>query len=321
MTVPTYTGAVDGGALGVTLMHEHIFVMAPELAENYPGFAGWDEDAAVESAVKRLTGLKAAGVDTLVDMTVLGLGRRPALVARVAEELPVRIIGATGVYVLSELPLYLKLRGPGCLFDEPEPLVDLMVGDLTGGMAGTGVAAGVIKCTVEREVTADVERAVRAAARAHLVTGAPLSTHSNARRRTGLELQRLLRADGVDLGRVVIGHAGDSGDLDYLLRLADAGSYLGLDRFGLDDYLPTEERVGVVVELCRRGYAERIVLSQDTCCHHDGYRAAAMAAAAPDHTVTFVTGELVPRLRRGGVSDADITTMLVHNPRRILDRR
>lgn len=320
MPVPTYRGAVDGAALGVTLMHEHVFVMAPELALNHPQFADWDEDRAVDEAAQRLEALREAGVGTLVDMTVLGLGRNPPLVARVAERTALNIVGATGIYVISELPLWLKLRGPGAMFDEPEPIVDLLVRDLTEGMAGTGVRAGVIKATTEKEVTRDAERGLRAAARAHLATGAAISTHSNARRRTGLDQQRILAEEGVDLSRALIGHAGDTDDLDYLCQLAEAGSYLGLDRFGLDYYLPLERRVATVVALCRRGLAERIVLSSDAACHLDAARATDMAGVAPAHSHAHLVTDVVPLLRKAGVAEADLQVMLVDNPRRILDR-
>jgi phosphotriesterase-related protein len=319
MAVATYRGAVEGGDLGVTLMHEHVFVVDPELVLNHGWYAGWDEDTAVAAAVDRLDALADAGIGTLVDMTVLGLGRMPHLVARVAERTRLHIVGATGVYTLEGLPLYLRLRGPGAVFDEPDPMVAMFVRDLTVGMGETGVRAAVLKCVTDHAgMTGGVERAVRAVARAHAETGAPISTHSHARRRTGLDQQRVLAEEGVDLGRVVIGHAGDTDDLDYLLRLLDAGSYLGLDRFGLDWYLPTARRVEVVAELCRRGYAERLVLSHDSACHNDAFRAQDMARVAPDHHPGFLLDSVVPLLRAAGVADRDLDRMLVENPRRIL---
>ena len=323
MSVDTYQGPVEGTGLGVTLMHEHVFVMAPELALNYPRYAGWDEDAAIDAAVDRLAALYDAGVGTIVDATILGLGRMPGVVARVAARSPVRIVAATGVYVMADLPLYLKLRGPGALFDEPEPLVDLFITDLTEGLCGTaGVRAGVIKCTTDRAgMTPDVERGVRAAARAHLATGAPIITHTNAWKRTGLDQQRVLAEEGVDLSRVVIGHSGDTDDIDYLVRLLEGGSYLGMDRFGLDWYLPTDDRVAVIAGLCRDGWASRLVLSHDAACHNDAFRREAMGRAAPDHHHRFLTADVVPRLRTAGVSAGDLDRMLVENPRRILDYR
>ena len=319
MAVATYRGAVDGADLGTTLMHEHVFVVDPELVQNHAWYAEWDEDAAVASAAARLEALADAGVGTLVDMTVLGLGRMPHLVARVAAATRLHIVAATGVYTLENLPLYLRLRGPGAVFDEPDPMVAMFVRDLTVGMGDTGVRAAVLKCVTDHlGMTPDNERALRAVARAHADTGAPISTHSHSRRRTGLDQQRILAREGVDLGRVVIGHAGDSDDLDYLQRLLDAGSCLGMDRFGLDWYLPTARRVEIVAELCRRGYGDRLVLSHDAACHNDAFRAADMAKVAPDHHHGFLLESVVPRLREAGIPDQDLRRMLVENPRRIL---
>ena len=320
MAVATYRGDVEGDQLGVTLMHEHVFVMAAELAVNYPGYADWDEDRAVGAAADRLDELKRSGVDTIVDLTVLGLGRLPSAVARVAARTEINIVAATGVYVLNELPLYFKLRGPGSMFDEPEPMVDLFVSDLQRGMAGTGTRAAVLKCATDRAgMTKDVERALRAVARAHVATGAPISTHTNAAKHTGLDQQRVFASEGVDLGRVVIGHSGDTEDLAYLEALLEAGSYLGMDRFGLSYFLEFDRRIAVVAELCRRGWAHRLVLSHDAACHNDGFRAADFHRAAPDHDFGLVLRGVVPALEAAGVSQTEVHQMLVDNPRRILD--
>jgi len=168
MPVATYRGDVEGDELGITLMHEHVFVVDPGLALNHAWYPGWDEDLAVEDAVARLDDLADAGVGTLVDMTVLGLGRMPHLVSRVAERTRLNVLGATGVYTLEHLPLYLRLRGPGAFFDEPDPMVTTFVRDLTVGMGESGVRAGVLKCVTDHPgLTPGTERALRAVARAH----------------------------------------------------------------------------------------------------------------------------------------------------------
>ena len=321
MHVNTYRGAVDADHLGRTLMHEHVFVMAPELAINYPAYADWDEERAVCAAVARLTDLKRAGIDTIVDLTVPPLGRNPPLIKRVAEACEVQIVGATGVYVTNELPEYLKFRGPGLLCEEPEPLVEMFVRDIEDGMAGTGVRAGILKCATDRlGLTHDVERSLRAVARAHLRTGVSISTHTHAGREVGLLQQRVFTEEGVDLDRVVIGHCGDTVDLDYLQRLLDAGSYLGMDRFGFDLLVPFEKRVLVVAELCRRGYADRLVLSHDAVCHHDAVPVEKVRALMPNYHMGHISADVIPALLKTGVSQEQIDQMLVRNPARILGR-
>ena len=314
--IPTYQGEIAPDQLGVTLMHEHVFVMSAELAMNYPEFTDWDEERVVVDAVRRLEQLKAVGIDTLVDMTVLGLGRMPALVARVAEQTDVRIIGATGVYALRDLPLYLKLRGPGLMFDEPEPMVAMFVKDLTVGIGSTGVRAGILKCATDKAgMTPDVMRVVRAVACAHVETGAPISTHTNAVKCTGLDQIEVFRAEGVDLGKVIIGHSGDTGDLDYLRRLIDAGCLLGMDRFGLSAYRSFEDRIATVARLCDLGYADRIVLSHDAACHNDALDAEAFRGREPNHHFRHIGEDVLPALPRCGGHATQIEQMLVDNPR------
>lgn len=118
---------------------------------------------------------------------------------------------------------------------------------------------------------------------------------------------------------MVIGHSGDCTDLDYLCELADAGSFLGMDRFGLDVLLPFEERVGTVAELARRGYAEKMVLAHDAACFIDWFPQEGKAAALPKWNFTHISDDVLPALRKLGVGEDQITTMLVDNPRRYFE--
>lgn len=317
--VPTVCGEVEVDALGVTLMHEHVFTLNTEVQRNYP--AQWDEAVRVDDAVAKLNELVGRGARTIVDLTVVGLGRDIELVAKVAARTEINIVVATGIYIHSELPPYFRHRGPGRLLDGPEPMVDMFVGDIEQGIAGTDVRAAILKCATDVPgLTADVERVLRAVAETHKQTGVPISTHTDAGTRRGLEQQRVFAEEGVDLSRVVIGHSGDTTDLGYLTELIEAGSYLGMDRFGLNSRLPFEDRVSVVVELCERGYAERLVLSHDASCFNDwlepmdpGLR----EEFAPRWCFTHIFDDVVPALEGRGVTDASIQQMLVGNPRAI----
>jgi phosphotriesterase-related protein len=144
--------------------------------------------------------------------------------------------------------------------------------------------------------------------------------HTNVRNRSGLAAQSLLREEGVDLTKVVIGHSGDSTDLGYLTALADAGSYLGMDRFGIDGILPFEQRVQTVVELCRRGYAAKMVLAHDAACFIDWLPETQKEASLPNWHFTHIHDAVLPALLDRGVSEGDIATMLVKNPRRYFTR-
>ena len=232
-------------------MHEHVFIMTTEIALNYP--AAWgDEEKRVADAITRLNELKSRGVDTIVDLTVIGLGRYIPRIARVAAATELNIVVATGLYTYNEVPFRFHYEGPGGLVGGPEIMIDMFVRDIEQGIAGTGIKAGILKCaTDEPGVTPGVERVLRAVAQAHKRTGAPISTHTHAGLRRGLEQQRIFEEEGVDLSRVVIGHSGDSTDVGYLEELIAAGSYLGMDRFGIDAISSFEDRVNIVATVVR----------------------------------------------------------------------
>ena len=315
--VNTARGAIDNADLGVTLMHEHVFIMTTEILENYP--EAWGDGAAREAdAVTRLTELKNRGVDTIVDLTVVGLGRYVPRIARIAAATELNIVVATGLYTYNDVPMYFHYRGPGAPLGGPEPMVDMFVRDITHGIADTGIKAAILKCaTDEPGVTPGVERVLRAVAQAHRRTGVPISTHTHAATRRGLDQQRVFAEEGVDLSRVVIGHSGDTTDIGYLEELVAAGSYLGMDRFGVDAFLSTEERVATVATMCERGYAERMVLSHDASCYFDALPEETLPVALPNWHYLHIHNDVIPALKARGVTDEQLTTMLVDNPRRI----
>jgi phosphotriesterase-related protein len=318
--VETVRGPVDASALGTTLMHEHVFVLTPDLLANY-GHEYWDEELRVADAVDKLTRLRALGVTTIVDPTVVGLGRYLPRVVRVNAQVDITIVVATGLYTFDELPRQIQSRGPGSLLGGDEPLTGMFLRDISEGIGGTGVKAAFLKGVVEEKgLTHDQLRIHRAIAATHRETGVPITVHTNSEHETGRLALDLYEAEGVDLTKVVVGHAGDSNDLDYLRSLADRGALLGCDRFGLDRYNPTPERVATVAALCAQGYADRIVLSHDASCYIDFYAGdeaqRALHAAAPNWHYEHISRDVLPALRAAGVTDDQITTMMVDTPRR-----
>jgi len=302
-------------------MHEHIFVLSTEIMQNYPEAWG-DEEKRVAEAVARLNELSSHGIKSVVDLTVVGLGRYIPRILRVAQQTPVNIIVATGIYTYNDIPFYFQFRGPGTPFDGPEPMIDMFVKDIQQGIAGTGVRAGILKCATDSPgMTKGVERVLRAVAQAHRETGVPISTHTHARSKRGLEQQRVFREEGVDLSRVVIGHSGDTSDLDYLEELIANGSYLGMDRFGIDTILPFEERVNTVAKLCERGHAGKMVLSHDAACFNDWLPERDLPAVLPNWHYLHIHNDVIPALKKRGVTHEQLQMMLVDNPRAIFERQ
>jgi len=315
----TARGDIDTANLGVTLMHEHVFVLSPEIHNNFPEV--WGDEANREAdAVARLTELKSRGVDSIVDLTVIGLGRYIPRIARIAAQTDINIVVATGVYTYNDVPMYFHFSGPGTPLGEP--MVEMFVGDIEQGIAGTDVKAAILKCaTDEPGVTPGVERVLRAVAQAHRQTGVPISTHTHAATRRGLEQQQIFTQEGVDLSRVVIGHSGDTTDLDYLEELVGNGSYIGMDRFGVDVFLSFEERVDTVARMCERGHADRMVLSHDAACLMDWLPEDLVPVMMPNWHYLHIHNDVIPALKERGVTDEQLTTMLVDNPRKIFENQ
>jgi phosphotriesterase-related protein len=319
--INTVRGPVDTDALGVTLMHEHVFVLSTEIMQNFPESWG-DEEKRVGDAITRLNELKARGVDSIVDLTVIGLGRYVPRIERIARATDLNIVVATGVYTYNDVPMYFHFQGPGTELGGPEFMSDMFVRDITEGIAGTSVKAAILKCATDQQgVTPGVERVLRAVAHAHRRTGVPISTHTHAHTERGLEQQHIFEEEGVDLSRVVIGHSGDTTDIDYLEKLIARGSYIGMDRFGIDVLLPFEDRVNTVARMCERGHANRMVLSHDAACFNDWLPEAALPQVLPNWHYLHIHNDVIPALKARGVTDEQLRTMLVENPRKIFERQ
>lgn len=312
MPVPTVRGAVQADRLGTTLMHEHIFVLAPEALQNWGHAFGpcyWDEEARVEDAVAKLRRLREAGVRTIVDPTVPGLGRFIPRIQRLNEQVDLNIVVATGIYAFLEMPGFLAWR-------PARVIADLFVRELLHGIDDTGVRAAFLKCAVEHHgLAGDVPRILEAIALAAVETGAPVMVHTNAAHRTGLTALRALTESGVDPTKIVIAHAGDSNDLDYLEAIADTGAWLGCDRFGIEHFNPLEDRIATLLKLLERGYADRIHLSHDAACFYD-FMVGDPAFADENPDYLLISEQVIPRLLEAGVPREQIDQMMVANPAR-----
>jgi phosphotriesterase-related protein len=314
--VQTIRGPRDSSALGRVLVHEHIFLMNMEYTQNYrPDFF---EEQTVARAAAKLNALKTAGIDTIIDLTVLGLGRHIPSLAKVAAQTDVNIIVSTGAYTFNEVPGPFAFYGPGLMCDAPEPMIDHFVKDIVEGIAGTGIKAGELKCAIDMPgLTPGVERIMRAVARAHVITGTPITVHTAPRAETGLVVQRVLAEERVNLEDVIIGHCGDTDDIDYLMKLADKGSILGMDRFGIHFNITTGARVKTIVEMVKRGYTDHLALSHDCACWSDFFPTVEKYnTAMPDHHYLHISHEVIPALLEAGVTQHQIDRMFIDNPHR-----
>jgi phosphotriesterase-related protein len=310
-TVETVKGPVDLGALGRTLMHEHVFVMQPEPVQAFGRMFGggyWDEEERIADAITKLRRLREGGITTIVEPTAFGLGRNIERVQRINAEVDLNIIVASGVYAFLEMPNFLAYRAD-------EVIVDLFVREITEGINETGVKAAFLKCAVEHfGLVGDVPRILGVIAEAAKRTDVPVMVHTNAQARSGLPALRTLTDAGVDPRRIVIAHAGDSNDLDYLRTIADSGASLGFDRFGIDHFNPTADRIRTLSALVEQGYTDRIHLSHDAACFYDFMvDNPFFAHEHPDYL--FISNEVIPRLQEAGVTANAVAQMMEENPR------
>ncbi|MDQ7910840.1 hypothetical protein RB614_40745 [Phytohabitans sp. ZYX-F-186] len=317
-TVETALGPVDVADLGFTLMHEHLMVKSANLHDQWPHLD--DLTARADEVATQVRAAGDRGVRTIVDCTPPNMSRDVPLIRRIAAAATnVNVIFSTGVHPHFPVPYPFRYKAPEETTD-PDRMAELFVRDLTVGYADTGVKAGIIKAGTDPVLDRENEMMLRAAARAQVATGAPITTHTRPKTKVGLMQQDVFAREGVDLSRVVIGHCGDSTDFAYLSALCERGSYIGMDRFGLDAppwfRLTVEQRVDVVVEMCRRGYASQMVMSHDSMCWCDFLSAEEKETYMPRSRLTTIPDEVIPMLRER-ISTEEIQLMTIDNPRRI----
>jgi phosphotriesterase-related protein len=325
-TIETVTGPVDAAELGTTLVHEHLRAWDEAVHAQWPTAAGTAEERpphAVEPgdeyevAVREARAAIDLGVNSICDPTAMFLGRDVSFMRRVSEETGLRVVPCTGIYTYDHLPAFFVSR-------DPDQIAELFVHDIEQGIQGTEIKAAFIKCAADEPgVTENVEKVHRAAARASLQTGAPIMAHSRPASDTAPRQIEVFEEEGVDLAKVQIAHCGDSPHSDYIERLIERGVWAGLDRYGIEMYLPYDQRQATTLALLERGLEDRIFLSADSCATIDWFPPAVVeqmvaAGMAKDWTIRLVPEKVLPELRESGMTAEQERTVMVENPVRWL---
>jgi phosphotriesterase-related protein len=309
-TIHGVCGPIDTAQLGFTLMHEHILNANWAMRQSFPEWL--DVEDHVERAVREIRSAVERGVTSIVDLTTIDLGRDIHVIREAAEKAEAQVIAATGFYWTEH---------PWLVGWTADQLVEWLIRDITDGIQGTDARAGIIKCATDHlGVTPTNKKLLQVAARLHRATGVPISTHTACEQRTGLAQIDVFGEEGVDLSRVVIGHCGDTDDLEYLEAILASGCTIGMDRFGLNHILPMDKRVSTLAELCRRGHAERMGLSHDACCHIDWFPARHADSFWPQWNFRHIPDDVIPALRKEGVGEEQIRQLTVENPRRVFEQ-
>jgi phosphotriesterase-related protein len=313
-TVESVNGPIDLEGLGLTLIHEHFRATDEATRSQFPHL--YDEQAEWDAALSDANAVRGHGVKTVVEPSAMFLHRDAEFSKRVADESGLQVILATGVYTYDHLPQSLMNRSE-------DQVAEIFVHDIENGIQGTDIKAAFIKCAAdEAGVTPNVEKMHRAAARASKQTGRPIMAHSHPKSGTGLEQMKIFDEEGVDPGKVQVAHTGDTDDLDYIERLLDTGCWIGMDRYGVDVYLPTAQRNATVLALLEKGHADRMFLSQDWCSTIDWFPAELIdqlhASMTPNWSMTFLFEQVIPELKERGMTEEQLDQMMVENPKRWL---
>jgi phosphotriesterase-related protein len=306
--VQTVLGPIDPADLGVTLPHEHTQIALWHVPDRWDY---WQLTRDEPLILEELGRFRDEGGGTLVDLTLPGVGRDPAWLAGLARSSGLNLVMGCGWYRGAYYPPEARIDRRSV-----EDLADELVAEIEGGVGETGIRPGIIGeiGTDKPWVSALEERVHRAVARAARRTGLAITTHA-VMSTVGLDQLRIFEDEGAEPARVVIGHADSYPQLPHYLAILERGANLEFDFLGMS-FTPTERHgesriVGLVCDLLARGHAERLLLSQDVC--HDS-----QLTRYGGNGYTFLTNVFLPRLREAGASDAEIETMTVTNPRRLL---
>jgi phosphotriesterase-related protein len=315
-TVETVLGPVDAASLGTTLVHEHVRFRDEAVAAQWP--TEYDGLHELHAALDAVNAAKERGVATICDPTAMFGGRDIHFMREVAEQTGVQLVACTGIYTYDHLPHFFENRSE-------DQIAAMFVNDIEAGIQGTDSKAGFLKCAADAAgVSPNIEKVHRAVARASVQTGTPIMAHSRPASNTGPRQIEIFEEEGVDLSRVQIAHTGDTDDLDYIERVLDKGVFIGLDRWGLDLYLPMEPRYKTFAELLRRGHTDRLLLAQDFCATIDWFPEEAVQGLLDggmihNWSMTLLWEEVFPRLKEeGSLTDDQLDAMLVDNARRWL---
>jgi predicted metal-dependent phosphotriesterase family hydrolase len=306
--VQTVVGRIDPSDLGFTLPHEHTQTAIWHIENRWDYWQLTRDEPVILAELERF---RSAGGGSLVDLTLPGIGRDPAWLVGISQASGLNIVMGSGWYRTAYYPVEALIDRRSV-----DDLADELVREVTEGVGDSGVRPGIIGeiGTDKPWVSPAEERVHRAAARAALRTGRSITTHS-VMSPVGLAQLRIFEEEGFDPGRAVLGHSDSYPVLAHYLEVIRRGASIEFDFLGMS-FTPVEQHgedrlIEILLELLSAGHADRVLLSQDVC--HDS-----QLKRYAGHGYVYLAETFLPRLRAAGVSDAEIETMTVANPRRVL---
>lgn len=294
--------------LGRTDVHEHLLQHSPLLRG--------EELDDVGRSLAEVVELRDAGIDALVELTTIGIGRDPRGIAEIARRSGVNIVVATGIHREAHYPPAHWIQTI-----EPSQFVEWFIQDIREGCDAadyvgphaqpTNIRAGVIKVGIGYWSISPFERRVlEAAAQAHIETGAPIVCHLELGT-AGWEVLEILCAAGVLHDRVLLAHVDRNPDPGLHAELAAAGAYLGYDGMARYKYWPDSALLDCLLKVAAAGGADRLTLGGDVA------RRSSFRAYGGMPGLAYLPTRFIPRLRELAGQEL-VHTILVSNPARFL---
>lgn len=281
---------------GYTWVHEHLHIDLSGFKNNLD--CRLDQ---YDLICQEMKDLRALGVSNIIEMTNRYMGRNPQFMLDLMRDTGINVVACTGYYQDAFFPEHVAAHSV-------EQLAQEMVDEIVIGIDGTELKAGIIAeiGSSEGVITPLEEKVFIAAARAHIETGRPISTHTSFST-MGVEQLVLLQAHGVDLSRVTVGHCDLKDNLDNILRMIELGAYVQFDTIGKNNYYPDEKRIAMLHAIRDRGLLSHVMLSMDIT-----RRSHLKANGGNGYDYLLTT--FIPQLRQSGFSQADVDVMLRENP-------
>ena len=289
---------------GMTYIHEHVYIDLSEVKK--------EDDTLFndkEGIIEEFKLLKQKGVENIVEVTNMGMGRNMQYMEEVRKASGLNFLYSTGFYVEAFFPGIVEQKSE-------KELAKIMVGEIKNGIEDTGIKASLIgEIGTSRGIITEKERKVfKAGAIAHLETGKPISTHTSIGT-MGLEQLKIFKdcSSNINYEKIIVGHTDLSDDMDYTLKLLDWGVYTAFDTIGKNSYLPDEKRVMAIKELIKRGFGDKMVLSMDITRKSHLKKNGGLG-------YSHLLDTFIPMLKNAGISEEDINKMLVSNPQKIFEK-
>lgn len=311
--VNTVLGPIDTKDMGFTLMHEHLLCAFPNAVREYPDLL---VPGVLDHVVARLKKAKAGGVDTVLDMTTLDLGRDIGFIKEAAKRSGTNVMVCTGWWL--DVPRFVSGAVGGV---NAAHMGDVFAREIEKGIGDTGVKPAILKSASDvGGVTPAQEMGLRAVAKAHLKTGTPIVIHSYHPGQVARQQLAILQDEGVDLHHVKVDHCNDTTDIEYLTWILDQGCYMGLDRYPGRLVSPLA-RTKTLKALIDAGHIDRLCPSHDCLLGYvlpAGIPAEQWEATNP-HRFLYIKNVVFPWLREMGVTAAQIKRLCITGPRNFLE--